>query len=178
MLISLYSDGSSSAIEVGADFAHQSGAVAGGDAVAIVGDGDGSVLHLANAFSHGSAGDAQGQVGLTQAVQAAVFQHGSVAGEDGVGHVAQDDLHVAQAGSHATVGVGVTTGGDQRRLLVEQFASSVGDDLGRVGGDAVHRVHALVALGHHGGESIDLTSVQEFAAGISLSNDLGEGVEH
>jgi len=171
-------DSSSCAIEVGADFGDESGAIAGGDAVAIVDDGDSGVLHLADAFSHGSAGDAEGEVGLTQAVQATIFQDGSIAGEHGVGDIAENDLHVAEASSHATVGVGVAAGGDQSGLLIKQIASSVGDDLGSVGGDAVHSIHALVALSHHGGEGVNLTSVKEFAAGVSLSNDLGEGVEH
>ena len=80
------------------------------------------------AFSHGSAGDAEGEVGLTQAVEAAIFQHRSVAGEGCVGDVAENDLHVAQAGSHAAMGVGVAAGGDQSGLLLEEFAGRVGDD--------------------------------------------------
>ncbi|MEY3930806.1 MAG: hypothetical protein RLZZ516_2516, partial [Cyanobacteriota bacterium] len=33
-------------------------------------------------------------------------------------------------------------------------------------------------VANHGGESVDLAGVEELAAGISLSDDLGEGVEH
>ena len=149
-----------------------------GDAVAVVSDRDGGVLHFADAFCHGSARNAEGEVGLTQAVQAAIFQNGSVTGEDGVGDITENDLHVAQASSHAAVGVSVTAGGDQRRLRIKQIAGSVGNDGGSVGGDAVHRIHTLEAVADHRREGVDLASVDEFATGISLGNNLGEGVEH
>jgi hypothetical protein len=62
--------------------------------------------------------------------------------------------------------------------LIEQIASGVGDDLGSVGGDPIHGVHTLVAVSNHRREGVDLTGIDEFAAGISLRNDLSEGVEH
>jgi hypothetical protein len=76
------------------------------------------------------------------------------------------------------VGVSVAAGGDQSGLLLKQIASGVANDLGSVGGDAVHSIHTLVAVSNNTGEGVNLTSVKEFAAGISLRNDLGEGVEH
>ena len=171
-------DGGGGAVEVGADFAAQGGAVTSGDASFVVDDGQSGVLHQVHAGGNRSTGGAEGQVGLTQAVQAAVFHHGSVAGESGIGDVAKDDLHVAQASSHAAGGVSVAAGGDQGRLLSEQLAGSGSNDGGSVAGDAVNGIQTLVAVGNHGSEGVDLAGADELSPGVGLGDNLGEGVEH
>ena len=45
--------------------------------------------------------------------------------EDGLGDVAKDDLHVAQASSHAAMGVGIATGCDQGGLLIEESRAAL-----------------------------------------------------
>ena len=66
-------DGGGGAVEVGADFAAKGGAVTSGDASFVVDDGQSGVLHQVHASSDRSAGGAEGQVGLTQAVQACLL---------------------------------------------------------------------------------------------------------
>jgi hypothetical protein len=166
------------AVEVGADLAAQRGAVTGGDAVTVVDYGQSGVLHQVHAGCDGSTGSAEGEVGLTQTVQAAVFHHGSVTGEYGIGDIAKDDLHVAQAGSHATGGVSVAAGCDQCRLLSEQLAGCIGNDCGGVAGDAVDGIQTLVAVRDDGGESVNFAGPDDLSPGVGLGDNLGEGVEH
>ena len=166
------------AVEVEADLCNEGGAVTRGDAGAVVDDGDGGVLHLADGRCNRSARHSQGQVGLPQTVQATVLQSAGVTREDGIGDVAEDDFHVPQAGSHATTCVGIATGGNQRGLLGEEAAGSAGDDGGGVGCDAVHRIHTLVAVGNDGGKTVQLTGADELTPGVSLGNNFGEGVKH
>ena len=166
------------AVEIGTDLAAQGGAVTGGDAVTVVDHGQSGVLHQIHAGRNGRTGSAKSEVGLTQTVQAAVFHHGSVTGEHRVGDVAKDDLHVAQACSHAAGGVGVATGSDQSRLLSKQLAGCVGNDRGGVAGDAVDGIQTLVAVGDDGGESVNLAGADELSPGVGLGDNLGEGVEH
>jgi hypothetical protein len=44
------------------------------------------------------------------------------------------------------------------------------------GGDAVHRIESFEAIRHNGGECVELAAVEELTAGVSLRNNLGEGV--
>ena len=47
-----------------------------------------------------------------------------------------------------------------------------------VGGDAVHGIHALEAVGRHGRQGIHLAGVEELTTGVGLGHNAGKGVEH
>jgi hypothetical protein len=71
-----------------------------------------------------------------------------------VGNITQDDFHVAEASSHATVGVSVSAGSNQLGLFGEQSTGSVSNDLGSATGHAVNTVDPLLAVGNNPLQSI------------------------
>ena len=183
-------DGADHAIEVGGSFCNQSGAVAlcglhlaelgttqcRGVGLTDVGSGGG--LHDGHGASCGLSRHTQSDVGLLEAVQAAVIQHGCVASQQGVGDVAKNDLAVTQACSHAAVGVAVTASLDQTGVLTDHAGHRIGDDAGGIGSDGVNCVKTLVAFGNVLTESGDIASTHSSGFGVSADDRAGECVEH
>jgi hypothetical protein len=183
-------DGADHAIEVRGSLSNKSGAIALSglhlaELVAAVGRGvgfadvgGGGGLHDGHSAGSGLSGDAQSDVGLLEAVQAAVIQHGCVASQQGVGDVTQDDLTVAQASSHAAVGVAVTASLDQAGVLADHAGHSIGNDAGGIGGDGVDGVQTLVAFGNVLTESGNVASTHSSGFGVGADDGTGECVEH
>jgi len=101
--------------KVGADFKASGGAVTGCIAVAVVDEAEGkrpSFLRNTLQKATEALGDAEGRdrfrAGPLKRQRLPVT--GSVAGEDGVGDVAEDDLHSHAGRRPCSVGVGVATG--------------------------------------------------------------------
>merc|ERR1739848_825065 len=145
-------DGADHHVEVAASFSRQACAVTLGDrhflglAVGVGDQSTSSSLHDGHSAGSGTGRNAQSGVGFAETVQAAVLQHGCVTGEQGVAHVAENDLTVAQASSHFAVGVHTTVRGCQAGVLATDTCNSIRNDAGRVAGDDVNSVEALVAI--------------------------------
>jgi len=123
-------------------------------------------------------GNAQSDVGLLEAVQAAVIQHGCIASQQGVGDVTKNDFTVTQASSHAAVGVAVTTCLDQAGVLADHAGDCIGHDAGGIGGDGVDSVQTLVAFSNVLTEGGDIASTHSSSFGVSADDGTGECVEH
>merc|ERR1712100_536927 len=127
-------DGADHHVEVASSFTRQAGAFARGQshllglAVGVGDQGASSGLHDGNSTCGGTGGNAQSGIGLAETVQAAVLQHGSVAGEQCVGDVTQNDLAITQASSHLAVGVHTTVGGGQAGVLAADAGDGVRHD--------------------------------------------------
>ena len=171
-------------VEVAGSFTGQVGAITRSQSHFLglaVGVGDQSTcssLHDGHGAGSGSGRNAQGSVGFTQTVQAAVLQHRSVTSQQGVGDVTQNDLTVAQASSHLAVGVDAAVGGGQTSVLAADAGDSVGNDAAGVGGNSVNSVKALVAISDEGLQGSELASTDEGAAGIGRDSSPGKCVEH
>ena len=182
--ISGSADGADHHVEVASSFTRQAGAITRGEshllglAVGVGDEGASSGLHDGNSTCGGSGGNAQSGIGLAETVQAAVLQHGSVAGEQCVGDVTQNDLAITQASSHFAVGVHTTVGGGQAGVLAADACNGVRDDAAGVGGDGVHSVKALVAVCDERLQRGKLASANEGAAGVGRDGLPGECVEH
>ena len=177
-------DGADHHVEVASSFTRQAGAITRGEshllglAVGVGDEGASSGLHDCNSTCGGSGGNAQSGIGLAETVQAAVLQHGSVAGEQCVGDVTQNDLAITQASSHLAVGVHTTVGGGQAGVLAADAGDGVRHDAAGVRGDGVHSVQALVAISNEGLQGSQFAATNEGAAGIGRDSSPGECVEH
>ena len=183
-------DGADHAIEIRGSLSNKSGAIAldglhlaelgaavsRGVGLADVGGGGG--LHDGHSAGSGTGRNAQSGIGLAETVQAAVLQHGSVAGEQCVGDVTQNDLAITQASSHLAVGVHTTVGGGQAGVLAADAGDGVRHDAAGVRGDGVHSVQALVAISNEGLQGSQFAATNEGAAGIGRDSSPGECVEH
>jgi hypothetical protein len=151
-MISGSADGADHHVEVAGSFTGEAGAVAGGQSHFLglaVGVGDQSTsgsLHDGHGAGSGTGRHAQGGIGFAEAVEAAVLKNGSVAGEQRVADIAENDFTVAQASSHFAVGVHTTVGGGQAGVLAADACNGVRDDAACVRRDGVHSVKALVAI--------------------------------
>ena len=129
-------------------------------------------------YAQNQTDELDGEISLLQTIEAAVIQNGCIAGEQGVGDVAENDFAVTQAGSHATVGIAVSTGLDQTCVLADHARYSVGDDARSIGGDGVNSVQTLVAFGNVLTEGGDVASAHGSGFGVSADDGTGECVEH
>jgi len=185
-------EGADHAIEVGSSFGNQCRAVAlngfhlaetsfhwvGACGVGLVDVSRGGGLHDGHSTGGGLKGHAQSDVGFLQAVQAAVIQDGSITSQQGVGDVAENDLAVAQASSHAAVGVAVAAGLDQAGVLANHASHSVGDDAGGVGGDCINSVKALVPFGDEAFQGSKCSTADGGGFGVGANDGAGKCVEH
>ena len=168
--ISGSADGADHHVEVAGSFTGNVGAVAGGQghflglAVGVGDQGTSSSLHDGNSAGGGTGRNAQSGVGLAKAVQAAVLQHGSVTGQQGIADVAQNDLTVTQACSHFAVGVDTAVGGGETGVFAADTCNCVRDDAAGVGGNGVNGVETLVAISDEGLQGGKLASANEGAA--------------
>ena len=115
-------------------------------------------------------GHAEGDVGFLQAVQAAVIQHGSIAGQQGIADVTQHDLAITQAGSHTAVRIAIAASLDQAGVFADHAGHSIGHDAGGIAGDGVHSVEALVAFSHIVTESGQFTATDGRSFGIGADD--------
>ena len=177
-------DGADHHVEVAGSFAGEAGAITLGNsgflglAVGVGDEGSGSGLHDGHSAGSRAGGNAQGGIGFTQAVQAAILEHGSVAGQQGIADITENDLTVAQASSHFAVGVHTTVRGGQACVLAADTCNSIRNDASSVRGESVDSVETLVALRNEGLEGGQLASTDEGAAGIGRDGLPGECVEH
>ena len=183
-------DGADHAVEVRGSLSNQSGAIALSGlhlaelgatqrrGVGLTDVGGGGGLHDGHSASSGLSGNTQSDVGLLEAVQAAVVEDGSVAGEQGVGDVTENDLTITQASSHAAVGIAVTASLDQTGVLADHAGHSIGNDAGGIAGDGVNSVQTLVAFGNVLTEGGDVASANGSGFGVGADDGAGECVEH
>ena len=183
-------DGADHAIEIRGSLSNKSGAIALSGlhlaelgatqcrGVCLTNVSGGGGLHDGHSTSSRLSRNAQCDVGLLQTIEAAVIQNGCIAGEQGVGDVAENDFAVTQAGSHATVGIAVSTCLDQTCVLTDHARYSVGDDARSIGSDCVNSVQTLVAFGNVLTERSDVASAHGSGFGVSADDGTGECVEH
>ena len=180
------------AVEVGSCFRHEGRAItldgfhlaetglvrSGAAGVGLVDVGGGGRLHDPDGASGGLQGHAQGDVGLLKAVEAAVVEHGGIASQQRIADVAQHDLTIAQAGSHAAVGIAITPSLDQAGVLADHAGHRIGHDAGSIGGDGVDGVETLITLGNIIPKGGQFATADSSIFGVSAYDSAGKGVEH
>ena len=129
--------------------------------------------------AHGGAGGhTEALVGVVQAVEHPLVEDRGVGGDQGVAGVAQEVVHVPQAGREPAGGVGVAAGQDQLRVGQPQALGGFAHDGGRLTVDQLHGGQAQLRLREVGLDAIDGLAIEVTAELVVTADQTGDGIPH